>query len=122
MNKIKISALSVDDSLIKDLLIDALEGGSNYWYFLPELPKREKNEGVYDAILRVSSTGEIPVHDLEDEELKLGAITYQNMLDAFILISQEQPIVFGDMLNENFDANDADVWFQYVVMKELVFG
>ena len=39
----------VPDQIIKDMIITALEGGSNYWYFLPDLSTIAIIDGNYDA-------------------------------------------------------------------------
>ncbi len=107
----------------KNLLIGALEGGSNYWYFLPF------NEGhnlrsysinsIWAAILEGKTFN---IHDFEDEGEKLGELNLQNIIDGEWLMYKNSPRNFADILSENDDACTADVWFQYAVLKEITFG
>jgi hypothetical protein len=107
----------------KNLLIGALEGGSNYWYFLPlnegyNLPSYSINS-IWAAILEGKTFN---IHDLEDEDEKLGELSLQNIIDNEYLMYKNSPSHFGDILSDNDDANTADVWFQYVTLSEIVFG
>ncbi len=107
----------------KNLLIGALEGGSNYWYFLPfneghNLPYYSVNS-IWLAILEGKTFN---IHDFEDEGEKLGELNLQNIIDGEWLMYKNSPRNFADILSENDDSCTADVWFQYAVLKEITFG
>ena len=111
--------LEIEDQIIIDLMITALEGGSNYWYYLPDtdMVKKYSNFALSENIAKSVLDGAIiPVYDIEDDHEFLGNITIENIkrgIKKFIL----------DGYNINvFDAGDADVFFQYVVMNDLIFG
>ncbi|MFW5701156.1 MAG: hypothetical protein ACOCWM_05645, partial [Cyclobacteriaceae bacterium] len=67
--------------LIVDLLITALEGGSNYWYFLPTTNIKapadyQRNHNIYyEFIDKVIQGAKLPVHDAENEIELLGYLT-----------------------------------------------
>ena len=109
---------------INYLLIDALEGGSNYWYLLRKLPWRNEGETISESILRslLQEGGKLEVYDIEDEDELLGTLTLDSMLEAFDLMEENWSTHYADILRDNVDASTADVWFQLAVMKDLVFG
>lgn len=111
---------------IEYLLTDALEGGSNYWYYLrnEDLPSKKPGVLMVDAILLslTKENGSLDVYDAEDEDELLGKLTLESMLGAFDLMEQNWPSHYDDLLNDNADASTADVWFQLAVMKDIVFG
>jgi hypothetical protein len=107
----------------KNLLVSALEGGSNYWYFLPlneghNLPSYSI-DSIWSAILEGKTFN---IHDLEDEGEKLGELSLQNIIDNEYLMYINNPSHFGDILSDSDDANTADVWFQYVTLGEITFA
>jgi hypothetical protein len=115
----------IDKQTQEDLLVTALEGGSNYWYMLGNLSEIEGiAEGEPTAIrifIAVEQGAVIPVFDMDSGEL-LGHITKETMHNAAAEMLANCPTHYADIINEGWDAETADVWFQYVVMNELVFG
>lgn len=115
----------INDDLHRDLLITALEGGSNYWYYIPDVIKTRKqsfSEAVWETI---ASGLPVDVYDVEgDEEERdfLGTITLDSIEDADKILNDEFEDVYNRIVEEQFDAEDADIWFQLIVMKEVVFG
>ena len=143
--------LTKDD--IIDLFVTALEGGSNYWYYL-DLPKDIKSYGqsISEAVGNyILQGGEIKVYDVEEyreikrnladgeytiqgdvidekslnedlESAKLGVISMDKILEAITLIKKDYPEVWENILLENDDAGDADVFLQLCVMGDVVYG
>ena len=116
MVKIKFS-----NENIVDALIGALEGGSNYWYFLPDVSmvKKIDNKSLSECIVLSALSGiEIPVYDVEAEDIFLGNISKQNIRRGIKLYIKN-----GRSFDvENMDAINMDILFQYVVMGDIVFG
>jgi len=118
-----------------DLLTTALEGGSNYWYelrdksMLPEMADSEKypeTKGFEDCLVSriwhaIQEEKEIPIHDIDSYD-KLGVINKVNIAKGNISMFKNSQSHFGDILNESWDAETADIWLQYVVMNEITFG
>lgn len=118
-------------------MIDAIEGGSNYWYLFGRDSDRiiRKYIGVRkdfhgelfystfsEAIMTAIVEGEtIPIYDIETSEM-LGKLCLSSIEEGEKKMYAEQPHHFGNILVENNDAETADVWFQYCVMGEIVFG
>ena len=123
-------ATLINRERVSDLLCGALEGGSNYWYYLPKL-KKDLNSteamndqplvdriitAVYDHNISVS------VYDYENPSDKLGEFNLENIARGEKLMAENHKEHFANVIDEEDDAETADVWFQLVVMGELVFG
>lgn len=114
---------------IINLFVTALEGGSNYWYYLPTIPNGVQeiqtetgmatSEAIGEYVLR---GGYIQVNDAEDEEEELGTVDMDSLLDAIQKIKADYPNVYENIIDEEYDAEDADVFFQIAVMGEITFG
>jgi hypothetical protein len=116
--------LNIPDQNIIDVMVTALEGGSNYWYNLPNIEMARKHykdsglagsEKVIKAVLEHNEV--IPVYDIEDEDNHLGDISQANIKRGLQLFMDDDRAWTPDM-----DAEQADVFFQFVVMGELVYG
>lgn len=124
--KIKIEkVIDISDQQISDQLCNALEGGSNYWYFLPDLTMLDLDTKLplVDRIMNALNQGKsIPIYDLEDEEIKLGDLNLEGIEKALNLMSTLFPATFDEIVNEDGDADTGDIFLQLAVMGEIVFG
>lgn len=114
---------------IINLFVTALEGGSNYWYYLSEIPsgvrdiKMETGMSTSEAIGEyVLRGGSIQVNDAEDEEEVLGTVDMDSLLEAISKIKEDYPHVYENIIDEEYDAEDADIFFQIATMGEITFG
>lgn len=117
----------VNWQLVEDLLVTAMEGGSNYWYLiLTDLPTRNKSlPYVIDLLNQVKEGLAISIRDIEDSNTVLGFISKENIIESFSLLANCQTIshvLRNIIVHDNYDAEDADIWFQLVVMKEVNYG
>lgn len=114
---------------IINLFVTALEGGSNYWYYLPRIPNgvrdimaeldMELTEAIGEYVLR---GGIIDINDAEDEETKLGTVDMTSLLEAIDILKNDYTSAYENIIDEEYDADDADIFFQLAVMGEVVFG
>ena len=116
---------SVTEQDIVDVIVTALEGGSNYWYYISDvagihkykdLKGLAKSEQIALAALRHDEPFE--VWDIEDPENVLGYINRENILNAV----KRYMLEYDGFDPYEMDANDADTFLQYVVMDELVYS
>lgn len=139
-NRLK-NATITKDTLI-NLFVTALEGGSNYWYYILNTPNEVReimqDQGITytEAIGEyVLNGGEIEIRDVEtidDNELEgseypdtgdiLGYVNMDSLLDAINTVKEEYPDTFENILDDNYDANDADIFLQLATMGEIVYG
>lgn len=112
--------INIKDEEIIDCLITALEGGSNYWYSIPDLSMIVKTKGKALSenviISALKYDAEIPVFDIETDE-ELGIISKEN-----IQAGLQSFINNGYTFDVAMDADEADVLFQFIVMGEIVYG
>lgn len=108
---------------LKDLLVCAYEGGSNYWYeqldALKRTPAGDRNmaEHFYDDIINFGMC-------IVDSETGLthtisGNAKYKK---AFEIFAQKYESHFADLISGNTDANTGDVFLQCLVFGEVIYG
>jgi len=113
-----------------NLIINALEGGSNYWCLPYEgdvlsKTEEEKENGISFAervIKTVESGKSITIWDAEEETEHLGLISLENLKTAEKLMFEHFNSHYDDVINENDDATTADVFLQLVVVGNVIFG
>jgi hypothetical protein len=124
-----------------NLFVDALEGGSNYWYEIRHLPKevsykvKEMGQSLSETIGEyILNGGYVQFYDAEEEyddddytethsdNGLLGTVDMDSILEAITIIKRDYPEVWENILDEQYDANDADIFLQLCVMGDVVFG
>ena len=119
----------MNDQLRLDLLITAIEGGSNYWYYIPsadtEKINRYGNDGVSFAermMAAIQAKETIQIHDYEDVDECIGSINLESIEHGESLMMKENNSHYLNAIEDCWDAETADVWFQYCVLGEITFG
>lgn len=125
--------INVSREILEDVFITALEGGSNYWYYLPDhsveairkaVPK-EEDPYLSTAILKaiLDHDVKVPINDAEDEDEVIGVITRGTMQGRLqLLVDSNNKWALDAHMKENGDAASADIVFQYLTMGEVVYG
>jgi hypothetical protein len=126
----------IDGKTQLDLLTTALEGGSNYWYKIrTEIPKITEfktpenlnDKGFQDCFANqmwefAHNGNNIEIEDAENEGEKIGDFNVKNIARGNALLLTKSKDVLSNIIAENWDAGDADVWFQLVVLGDIVYG
>jgi hypothetical protein len=123
----------VKREVLEDIFVTALEGGSNYWYYLPEdsiasirkaVPKSEDpylSTAILKAIL--DHDVKVAINDAENEDEVVGIITRGTMQARLqLLADSKSKWALEAHIKEEGDAESADVVFQYLAMGEVVYG
>jgi len=123
----------VKREVLEDIFVTALEGGSNYWYYLPEhsivairkaVPKSEDpylSTAILKAIL--DHDVNVAINDADDEDEVVGVITRGTMQARLQLLAESKnKWALEAHIKEEGDAESADVVFQYLAMGEVVYG
>jgi len=120
--------------ILENIFVTALEGGSNYWYWLPSkevkkireaVPKTEEPALSMAMFMAIFDKGiEVAIHDAENPEDSLGVLNKELVLQRVreLGLSYEYSKFWDAEENEEGDAETSDVVFQYLVMGEIVFG
>jgi hypothetical protein len=121
---------------ISDLVISALEGGSNYWLsrirIRPEGNTEDPTKGEFwqntsgaelkeEAFWANLSTASIVIELAEEEEpddVVQTSITRQDVETALGKLYQRR----GGFDMDNFDAEDGDMFLQVLLLKEHTYG
>jgi hypothetical protein len=121
---------TITEDMVENVIVSALEGGSNYWYFvdvedfeqdLPPKNGKALTERISEAVFRNPSF-KMPVYDVEDEDDVLGYLSQKNLRRGLELCAKDYPEAFKRLTDDEIDAGDADVIFQLTVMGEVTFG
>ena len=120
---------NIYDSILEDTFVTALEGGSNYWAYIKEdtLSKIRK-EGVPMSmyVLQAVLDGiDIDVYDVEgDDDEPIGTISMSTMTERLDKLMNNEGCKHAllNMMNEEYDAEDADIVFQYIVLGEITYA
>ena len=113
------------NEFLSNVVITALEGGSNYWCYVdaPDISERRHGEAIAETIVRQIIEGKsIEVFDSENDESH-GFISRESCLKAIdSMLNNDYRDTVLNIVREQYDAEDADVFFQFSVMGEIVFG
>ena len=114
----------------EEIIVSAMEGGSNYWYTINNLEHLNfnlkcGNRTITEKIayhLFHDRNFSVHVHNIENSKELLGIITQESLLKALEICQKEYPVSFYGLLEGQSDATDADIIFQYAVMGKIIFG
>lgn len=125
--------ITITRKILEDIFVTAIEGGSNYWYFFDDTACKKVRDVIPEsvdpyfatAVLRavLDKRVAIDVSDVETDEI-IGSLDVnlfkRRLQDLFNDESCRQALL--NMINEDGDASDADIVFQYLIMGEVVYG
>lgn len=118
----------LDYDVFENLIVTALEGGSNYWLdyesrLNPKVKELYPDEPLSIAIAKAVFYNDITIvftdAENEDETFKLKSKNVEPEVRK--MIKKGYSDVFMRWIEGNFDATDADVIFQHIVLRELTF-
>jgi len=146
MNDLQIKT-RVPFKAIEEILITAMEGGSNYWYFMDgesscshwldkeiEEGRLKRNEDIHYKWMDAMFQGcpyKISIYDIEevneeglDDAEVLGYLTMQSIADGLEEAQEKYMEQFSQHVPEynNGDSVSADVLFQLMVMGGVTYG
>lgn len=124
--------IEIDESVLEDVFVTAIEGGSNYWYYLSRnavglirkaVPIEEESCLSVATFKAVMKGVEVPIHDAEDIEEQIGLISLETMAERLSqLATGSDSWALWSHIKEEGDSESADVVFQYLTMGEVVYG
>jgi hypothetical protein len=114
---------------LSDLLCDAFEGGSNYWYFIDEFIKPPVLEFKTDkkVIFRhldypLNDGGALLISDQEDDRKKQYRLDLESIKKGIQIMAEKYPWEFGNFINDNDDANTGDTFLQCCLFGDVIYG
>jgi hypothetical protein len=124
----------VSRETLENIFITALEGGSNYWYYITDKTVKKIRKAVPNSVDSCLSTAifkavfdlgiDVEINDAENPDDVLGTLSLKTLGNRLHSLAEDRSYRYAliDELEENGDANSSDVIFQYLVMGEVVFG
>jgi len=112
----------VSKATLRDLLVCALEGGSNYWVGPITVGSFERSYprlNWYEEVFEKNGT-----FLLEDQfgDSQAEMIDYERGVNALEHMLKECPHLIDDYLSDNMDADFADLWLQYACYGKCVYS
>lgn len=123
--------------IIFTLLVTATEGGSNYWYYIPQVDRPSKKTKYFQQIpleggaFWVTDSDNI-VSEGADEGLPepviypgsgtLKKVDLEALKAGWEVFKEKYPKHYSDAVAEGDDATTGDVFFQCVVFGEVIYG
>ena len=127
--------IEVPDDLVKGLLCSAFEGGSNYWIDRCEIGevgphlKRDfydkgrlqdpKNYWHWSQLVPMTDGCELLVWDIDGQKFSLEK---SKIYQGLRLMMERSPSHFAKALLNDGDAITADIFLQYSLFGEVVYG
>jgi len=120
-NAIQIKmTVELDRQRVVDTLINALEGGSNYWLSSYSLGSGEDDsEKELQGILNGERTMTVKENDRDAKTYK---VTVKDIEEGLQLLASKYPWHLKNLIDESDDAETADVLLQLAALKEVVYG
>jgi hypothetical protein len=124
----------IDRETLENVFVTALEGGSNYWYYIGddavskirEVVPRDADSCLSTAMFKAvyDHNVSVDIRDVEDQSEVLGTISMDTMLDRLTSLSRDSVYChhLEAEVHECGDAESSDVVFQYIVLGEVVYG
>ena len=123
-------SVPITDEMLENVFVTAIEGGSNYWYAIPDsacdiIKSIEPNAPISVGLFRTVMKHRIgiDIHDVEEDDL-LGTLSYNKIKERLHSAHDDEDVMRHLMaiVSDDYDADSADVVFQYLVMGEIVYG
>ena len=132
MMKINVT-IDVSREVLESIFITAIEGGSNYWYYLgkdsieainnvcPKASGMALSERLFAAVYDYGA--KVPIFDIEDTDGEpIGILDKDNFKERLELCANRALWALQEEIDERGDASSSDVVFQYLVLNDFVYG
>jgi hypothetical protein len=134
---------SETEGIVRDLLSGAFEGGSNYWYRIeskkfPPGSKYEdfKEEGRmqplrpdgsadyyhWSQLIPTFPGGQLVIRDISEDEGEALVLDLPALKKAWILLKGKYQKIYKRVIDQSWDASDADVFLQLALFDDVIYG
>lgn len=131
------------EKIVRDLLVGAFEGGSNYWYRIdskkfppgskvqdfkeggrmqPRRPDGSEDYYHWSELIPTFPGGQLVIRDIGEGEGEAHVLDLVALKKGWILLKQKYPKIYKSVIEENWDASDGDVFLQLALFGDVIFG
>ena len=126
------------ETMVRDLLVSAFEGGSNYWYRIeskklpPGTKEKDFKEGgrMQDAdqyyhpmqIIPTIPGGQLVIRDVSEGLGETAILDLGALKRGLILLKEKYPRIWKRAMEGTADAADGDVYLQLSLFGKVIFG
>lgn len=125
--------IDIPRDVLEGIFVTAIEGGSNYWYYIGD----EAIDIVREAVTNkdgkafsemlfetVYDHGKaVPIGDIEDIDGEpIGELNINTFQERLQKCAQENMWAINDEIQCEGDASSSDVVFQYLALNDVVYG
>lgn len=129
MNKY-IASVEVDGQKVADQIVTAFEGGVNYWCHGADLVSSEvkPTESPWYSCPKLWEGDFAILVKYDDPDKEEGnasgrkEINQDDIKRGIQMMAEKSPAHFTDLIMDDGDAITADVFFQYVVLGDVIYG
>lgn len=125
---------TIKREILESVFVTALEGGSNYWYFLgddaikiikssvPLSHRVSLSEALFMAVFDHGCT--IPIRDLDNEDEIIGELSAATIQERLQWLSDNEACSWAidSELSEEGDACSSDIVFQALCLGDVVYS
>jgi hypothetical protein len=121
---------TIDEQVLENIFVTALEGGSNYWFDLHHddiinirraQPDEPFSIGLFNEVMY--NGRKIQVLDYEDNDDIIGELSLESVKRGLEkIMNSGDEWALNNEINEMGDAASSDVVFQYMCLGEAVYG
>ena len=104
---------------VKDLIISAFEGGSNYWYYDLRPDTKRTTVQFWHAELPFRKGRAVYFKDSDGDEHKLDLAAIERGLD---IMAAKYPRHMSNLVTEHWDGDTADVLLQCCTLGDVIYG
>lgn len=119
---------TVSDERVKDLVITAFEGGSNYWYLILGYEGDTAGVEFKHCDMPFKEGGAVIVcdkheeYEVGEENVKRHKLNRESIQRGLEVMAEKYPRHMADFLKEQDDADTGDVFLQCCLFGEVIFG
>lgn len=110
---------------VKDLLCNAIEGGSNYWVdTLDRMGGITREQAEYRQDVPFVEGGWLELVEGEEDcgKGRKFRIDLEAIKKGLTVMAEKYPKAFADFINENDDAETGDIFLQCICFGEAIYG
>lgn len=125
MSTFKVT-IEMEEQRLNDLLCNALEGGSNYWYRIENYDQSEHECEFLSDIPMAGGTLTFTANGDDEREVIHGCdmwtLTREHMVKGAQTMAEKYPRHWANVVNENDDGETGDVFLQCCLFGEVIYG